>query len=147
MNKQLQELVSVMSVAIRNVSGHLGGVLCKLEYDITLSQLGILEFIWESSDSVQSAVASEMCMDKSAILRQVDVLENMGLLERRMDPSDRRRKHLVLSRSGQALLSKWVKLRTRELSKLAKDVSVSEIETCSNVLAALSRQAEHIDAK
>lgn len=147
MNKQLQELVGMMPVAIRNVSEHLGGVICGSDWDITLSQLGILELIWENSDPAQCTLAAEMGIDKSAILRQIDVLEGRGLVERRIDPSDRRRKRLVLSRAGQALLNRWVKKRTNELAKLAKDISVKDIEACTKVLTILNHQAEHHKAK
>ncbi len=50
--------------------------------------------------------AEHLALSHSAASRAVDRLVEMGLVERKESPSDRRCRHLTLSRKGQGLLGK-----------------------------------------
>lgn len=147
MSKQIQELATTMPVAIRNLTDFLGWALDQKDHGITQAQLGLLELLSQNADPVQCVLAEQMGIDKSAILRQVDVLELKGCLERRMDPNDRRRKHLVLSRTGKALMTKVMKQRDAELAKAASGIPVEDIEVCTRVLRQLGEWAGNELAK
>ncbi len=141
MNKEIQQLATSMPVAIRNLMDFVARAMDEKELGLTTAQLCLLELLSGSEDPCQSAIAQQMGIDKSAILRQVDILEVKGWVERRVDPKDRRRKHLVLSRSGKAKLTKAMRKRDAQFAKAATGIPRKDIETCTKVLCRLGNYA------
>ncbi len=70
-----------------------------------------------------SALAKEMMLSTSAMTNRLDRLENRGLIERTMDPSDRRGLKIALTDEGYAL---------------AEEMIVSHVATEESMLSALS---------
>ena len=147
MSKPIQELANTMPHAIRNLTDLIGRAIDIEELGITQAQLGILHMLSENADPCQSVLAEQMCIDKSAILRQVDILEGKGWLERRMDPNDRRRKQLILSKSGMAVLTKALRMRDAEFSKVAEGIPAKDIEACTRVLRQLGENSSEAIAR
>ncbi|MEY9215004.1 MarR family transcriptional regulator [Thermobifida halotolerans] len=59
-------------------------------------------------------LAARMCCEPSNVTFVVDRLERRGLLERRLDPADRRVRRLVLTDSGTALRARLLDLLTED---------------------------------
>ena len=56
--------------------------------------------------SRQNVIAEAIGVDRAAMARSIDQLEAMGLVERRMDPHDRRGRMLHLTDEGRSLATK-----------------------------------------
>lgn len=68
----------------------------------------------------QSALAERVGLDGSSLVRLIDLLEARGLVERRVDPADRRARHLVLTAPGRAEIAALrERLRKVEVQMLA----------------------------
>jgi len=79
-------------------------------------------------------LAERLCCDASNVTGIVDRLEARGLVERRMVPSDRRVKHLVLTETGRSL-------RQRHGESLAVDLPLLDLSSDERrVLADLLRR-------
>ena len=133
-NRCIQQFAAALPVAIRNLTDMVSRSFDKNDLGLNLVQLGLLEMVAGNEDPVQSMLADQLCIDKSAILRHVDVLESKGWLERRVDPKDRRRKHLVISELGNTVLQNAIDRRNSVLQQVAVGLSRTDIETAANVL-------------
>lgn len=78
--------------------------------DHELAQAGLTDASWtplihlaEGGEGIQqSELAQRLGVESSSLVRVIDLLENRGLVERRIDPADRRARHLYLSPAGWA---------------------------------------------
>jgi DNA-binding MarR family transcriptional regulator len=67
---------------------------------------GVLARLGEMAPARLSEVALELAVDVSTVSRQVQSLEQKGLIDRRPDPADGRAVQLDLTRKGRAVLGK-----------------------------------------
>lgn len=77
------------------------------ETDITARQMAVLLICYTSKDpQTVRGLAAELNLHKPSVTRSVDRLEEMGLLERRVDLSDRRSVLLTRTFEGTRLMTK-----------------------------------------
>jgi len=88
------------------------------QYNVTSMQWVVMQTISECEVMNQSAVAKRVEIDNPTMTRQVDRLEQSGLLKRRPDKDDRRTQLLSLTAKGCKLLSSINDVAT-EVNQLA----------------------------
>jgi DNA-binding MarR family transcriptional regulator len=69
-------------------------------FNVSGRELAVLLVIAEQSSASQLQVAARMGVDRTTMVALIDELERKGLVERRPDPTDRRRNVVALTRSG-----------------------------------------------
>jgi DNA-binding MarR family transcriptional regulator len=69
-------------------------------FDLTISQYGLLMQLRDGSGKRLTTLSKQLLVAKSTITRAVDQLENNGLVERIVDPDDRRAQRVVLTERG-----------------------------------------------
>lgn len=77
---------------------------------LTLAQTRVLARLSANEGLNQSELAALLEVQPITLLRQIDHLEAMELVERRAHPTDRRVQRLFLTRKAQPLLNRLVKL-------------------------------------
>lgn len=70
---------------------------------LTQSQFAILMLILESEGLSQSAIGKKITLTASAMTRNLDALEERGLIERQTDEASRRSFKIVMTPEGRAL--------------------------------------------
>ncbi|WP_179118021.1 MarR family winged helix-turn-helix transcriptional regulator [Saccharothrix sp. ALI-22-I] len=117
----LQRLVAELTRATRTSLGN-GGV------DITPDQYMVLNVLAGRADlATQVQLADELGREKTVVLRQIDSLEQKGLLERIADSQDRRRRGLVLTDEGRRVHAVAKTIIDQLLAKLAGDLPAEEL--------------------
>ena len=81
-------------------------------FNLELSKIGLTETTFsplvrldlEGDGITQVELASRLGLDASSLVRQVDLLEQRGLISRQIDPRDRRLRRIFLTPDGRAEL-------------------------------------------
>ncbi|SOC19848.1 DNA-binding MarR family transcriptional regulator [Alloalcanivorax xenomutans] len=85
----------------------------------------------------QAALAEAMDLAPISLTRQLDQLEAEGLVERRPDPSDRRRRLLFLTDQAQPALERLRGLAEQTRARAFAGLEPSDIDTLIRILAAM----------
>lgn len=145
MSTRTDELARLLPTALRSVVRLLAVDLDKSDIGLRLSQFSVLDFLLTNSRAVQTDLANHFAKDKSVVLRQLDEMEQAGWVERQMDPNDRRRKILVVTKAGLEVYKKAAKLRNKAFARVLEGVSEQDVATCLKVLHAMNDQANSGD--
>ena len=101
----------------------------------------ILAVLDEGSLATQGAIADTLGYDKGQLVGLLDELENAGLIERRRDPTDRRRQLVRMTASGRKTLERLRRLSGRLESEFLAALSDEERAQLHTLLAAARRAA------
>jgi MarR family transcriptional regulator for hemolysin len=92
-------------------------------------------FISRHGDGIrQGVLAEQLGIEGPSLVRQLDQLQEAGLVERRDDPKDRRAKGLYLTAAGRDLAGRTETLLTSLRSGVLTNVSDDELQTTLRVL-------------
>mgnify|MGYP002359887507 FL=1 len=126
---------------MRILARNLGLALDAADVGVNVPQFGMLDFLLTNSEAVQTDLANHLHKDKSVILRQLDQLEQAGWVERQMDPEDRRRKNLVVTKAGQEVHRKAARVRDKVFAQVLEGIALKDVETMLKVLHRMAENA------
>ena len=102
--------------------------------DLTAEQWGLLLQLWDHDGMAQDDLSRIVCLEKSSLSRVAAIMEDKGLLERRRDPDDGRRKRLFPTDAAYALREPATLVAGTTLTRALEGVSAVDLETCIAVL-------------
>ena len=97
----------------------------------------LMRFVDAGEGPPQQALAERLGIPPSRMVALVDHLEDMGLLERRPDPEDRRVRGLFLTRKGRSVLEKAGKIAIDYETQLCAGINRKEREQLIDLLQRL----------
>jgi len=100
----------------------------------------ILAVLGEGSLASQGAIADTLGYDKGQLVGLLDELENAGLIERRRDPTDRRRQLVQMTTSGRKSLERLRSLSGRIEDEFLAALSDEERALLHTLLLRLAEQ-------
>jgi Transcriptional regulators len=121
--------------ANRLMSGFFRKHLVEAGIDLTAEQWGVLAQLWNKGSISQDELAHMVCVDKSSISRVLDVMERKGLVARKRDPADARRKILYSTPEAELLKYPCKAVADDCMGKLLQDISPEDHAVCLKVLA------------
>jgi MarR family transcriptional regulator, lower aerobic nicotinate degradation pathway regulator len=104
------------------------------ERGLALIQHAVLAALDDLGPLSQQQLADSLDFDKSHLVAQLDRLEERGLVKRMPDQSDRRRKQLLLTAAGKALVGELEPLARRSQKDLLDSLSADERRTLISLL-------------
>jgi DNA-binding MarR family transcriptional regulator len=107
--------------------------------DLTAEQWGILAQLWNRGSMSQEEMASVSCVDKSSMSRVLAGLEGKGLIIRRADPVDARRKIICATGKAQEIKEGSRTAALDVLDQALKEVSPQDRAVCLKVLATVKQ--------
>lgn len=125
--------------ANRLMSGFFRKRLVEAGIDLTAEQWGVLTQLWDKNSISQDELAYLVCVDKSSISRVLDVMERKGLVTRRRDPADARRKILYSTPLAETLKHSCRAVAESCTEKMLQGVSSEEHATCLKVLSQVKK--------
>lgn len=108
------------------------------EHGVTMWGYVVLLALDRSSMRTQTALATAIGADKTRIIRDLDELQERGLIERRPDPDDRRVRLLAITDAGRALKNAVQRDIQRGEERWLGDLSADERRTFLRVLGRLT---------
>ena len=97
----------------------------------------LMRFVDASDGQSQHALAERLGIPPSRMVALVDGLEEMGLVERRPDPDDRRVRGLFLTRKGRTVLEKAGKIAIDYETQLCAGINREERDQLIDLLRRL----------
>ena len=97
----------------------------------------LMRFVDASDGPTQQALAERLAVPPSRMVALVDALEEMGFVERRPDPDDRRVRRLFLTRAGRSVLEKAGKIAIDYETQLCAGINREEREQLIDLLQRL----------
>ena len=107
------------------------------EYQISLIEYHILMAVLHAKKLSQNELAAALDVDKALISRQIQAMEQKGLLSGQTDPVCRRRKCLTLSQQAIALLPQLQEVHRRSLEQLFGDLPEERLWEFQSILGGL----------
>ena len=105
--------------------------------DLNLTQASLIVFLHESGPLRQTQLANGMGLGRAAIGTIIDGLERRGLVERHLDPDDRRAWLVTVARAGQGLVGSINEIDRELRAELRLDISRSERQQLAQLLLRL----------
>ena len=121
----------LVGIAARSLAAHAD--------DVTLPQLRALVLVRGKGPMRLSDLATELDVDTSTATRLVDRLVRKGLLNRKVEETDRRALRLTLTPAGRGLLRRMTEYRKREIRRVLARLTDEERDSVRAGMQALSR--------
>jgi DNA-binding MarR family transcriptional regulator len=141
-----KELLSSASFLLKRVGFAVKGRMVDAFEELGLSMYdhAILALLSEEPRETQAMIADALGFDPSHLVGVLDELEERGLIERRRDPSDRRRHLVTLTPAGEGALTQLRGVVKRVDDEFFKPLDDAERKTLTALLA---RLASHHDVR
>ncbi len=98
--------------------------------DLTARQTALMLTVYlETGPHTVRALAQRLGVGKPAIVRAIDTLQDVGLVERRPDPSDRRNIFVVGTEAGAERLSTYAASIARNIAEITQVSRASSLAT------------------
>lgn len=106
---------------------------------LPLAQVEMLQTLAEASPARVSDLATRMRLATSTVSGLIGQMLALGLVERSIDPADRRQSAVTLSEPGKAQLADWQRAHELRLTAAVHGISDSDRAAISAALPALDR--------
>ncbi len=100
----LDNLGFVVSKVGERINHRIEGVIAP--HGLSVRQYGLLLLLQAQGPQAQIVLSQRVGLDRTSVMRTVDLLEARGLVRRDPDPSDRRKHSVALTDAGGELLSR-----------------------------------------
>jgi len=115
------------------------------EVPLSIEQHAVLHILSKSdSDFILNEMAEVMGKDKSSILRIIDVLEKKELVRRAVDPKDRRKKYLMVTKKGEQVIELFLKIEAELRTELKEGLTKEDMKTFYKVVSHIKAKAKQI---
>jgi DNA-binding MarR family transcriptional regulator len=109
---------------------------------LTSEQWGLLMQFWNRGDIAQEEIARVASVEKSTASRTLKVMERRGLIARRLDPVDTRRKILSLTEKANTMKQDCLKSVRATLAQALQGIDPEECAICLKVLGLLKKNLQ-----
>jgi len=107
--------------------------------DLTGEQWGVLVMLWNRDGATQEELANFACVDKSSMSRVLALMEDKGLVVRRIDPDNARCKRIRASEAALEIQERSLSVVREVLDVALEGVSDEDHATCLRVLDMVKR--------
>lgn len=115
------------------------------ETGLTFPQMNVLMRLYHQGVCGISDLGQQMGVSNAAASQAVDRLVQVGLIERKEDPEDRRAKQLILTEKGKQLIEQSIAARSRWFETLAGSLDANEKQKVIEALTLLTQVARKLE--
>ena len=111
---------------------------------LSVEQFIILRIVFSHERMIQQELAELLRKDKSAVLRQINALQDRHLLARIPDAEDKRRNHVVITKQGMEMLERAGEIHTVVIDEMLDGVDDAEYATFMKVMLTIQSNADKL---
>ncbi len=112
-------------------------ILIQNGYNLTSDHWTVLIILKNNPGINQSIISKILQRDKPAVTRIIDFMESEKYVERKSDKSDRRAHNIFLTKSGEILYNKILKLVEVETNNLIEGIDKNYLQIMKNTMSVL----------
>lgn len=116
----------------------------KATVKLTVEESIILNMINEKSNQISQNIVIETGKNKSVVMRMIDSLEQKGLVQRMVNPNDRRENLLTLTEMGEEVRKQYLKMERLLAADLLEGINEEDVLTFFNVVSKIEKNAEEM---
>lgn len=113
---------------------------------LSITQIRVLKGVGRIPDCTAMAIAHRMGQDKSRVTRVLNELAREGLIERSVNPNDRRSQLLEPTQPGMEMLEMISMLEDEAATSLTGQLSNNELEAFLRIAAIMTKSATNQDS-
>lgn len=121
-------LSTIMHFLLRNKVHHFDKLLENASIEVTSRQFHLLRHIFRNNGCTQQEISATLCKDKTLITRMIGTLSKRGLLERRSDKLDGRKKRIFLTKQGEELRDELMDIYFQHELQMIKGIDKDELD-------------------
>ncbi|MER3317784.1 MAG: MarR family transcriptional regulator [Allomuricauda sp.] len=106
----------------------------KVVDNITIDQKLILQYLNDHPELSQNEIAELVFKDNASLTRMIDLMVQKGFLQRSINPEDRRRFKIELTRKGKEVLEKLTPIIVENRKKAFEGISEEELTQLKQTL-------------
>lgn len=133
-----------LGVLLRRARALSVGMMREVHRELEPAAYGLLMGLYDHAPARPSELATYFGVGKATISRQLKALEDLGLIERRADPDDRRAHLLALTGEGQRRLDAVRVARRERFYALLDTWPEEDVRTLATMLARLNRLSQDV---
>lgn len=111
-------------------------------FGLPADSFGILMIIHYQEGLTQQELADFLRKDKSTVQRLIDTMEEKRLVQRIIDPTDKRKNNIAITQSGKEVINDICAKEKKMFRDLAKGINASDMLNFQRVLIQLRKNAE-----
>lgn len=123
-----------MASLVKQIGSKISEEFMRRGFNLPFDHYVLLSILYEKDDVIQNDLAQILKKDKSGILRQIDALEKKKMVVRVQDSEDRRRKTLVLTKTGFKTIEELKAIESEVFNSLLSGISEEELKEFESVL-------------
>ena len=120
--------------------------LYREQFDVGIVEWRVLSMLAVESNIPAQRICQVVGLDKSAVSKSVQFLQNGGYVQSQVDPGDARRYTLSLTTAGHALHDRVFDVAQERERRLLETLSAQEIESLLSMLNRIHKQIDHVNA-
>ena len=121
-----------INILVRQFNLYLNHELTEL--NVSATEILYLASLYKEDGLTQDELASEYLVDKAAVARTVSKMEDKGLITRKDNPKNRRKKQLFLTEKARKIKPELKKVQDRWLKIMTEDEDAGLTEALSSYL-------------
>lgn len=115
-------------------------------YPLSAIQWEVLTMLWQQDGAIQTVLAEATGTDKASMTRILDRMVRDELVERRMDPDDRRAFRIHLTTKGKVLHTKLLPIVEEVIKMTFDSFNSQQLTALQNGLKQMFYNLDHADA-
>lgn len=145
----MENIVSILGITIGKLRNKIFR-LQRIHYTkqatmkMTVEEFILLNMICEKTNQISQSIAIATGKNKSVVMRMLDSLEKKGLIQRTVNPKDKRENLLLITDLGEAVIKEYYQIEEQLTDDLLLDIPKEDVKVFYRVVEQINTRANQL---
>ena len=145
----MENIVSILGITIGKLRNKIFR-LQRIHYTkqatmkMTVEEFILLNMICEKTNQISQSIAIATGKNKSVVMRMLDSLEKKGLIQRTVNPKDKRENLLLITDLGEAVIKEYYQIDEQLTNDLLLDIPKEDVKVFYRVVEQINTRANQL---